>query len=1194
MQNGGGGIYTSATTLTADNIVVSNNSSSATSSLGGGGIGLSGSTANISNSIISNNTSVVYGGGIAAYSSSTLNLDNSEVTNNKVTSLSYGYGGGIWADDKSNISLTDSTISKNTGARGAGIYASQSLIVDGSDIKENQAISYGGGVLVLNQATITNTNIINNTGNSAGGIYFYNNSSEIQISDCLFDGNYGALAVFGGLSLKDSTFTNNEGDYVIFASLSAEKRELVNCKISDNNTTKSTVHVLNGNMELTDCEISNNVSGYAGGFSVDSTSSTVVFNNCLVKKNQATDNASDATGGIYAMYGNLTFNDGAIYSNKTNGSTFANDMYISSKAEVSVIAADKMIDDSISFENYMYYDKTSSEKYIDGITTDNTKSRYLTVMQNLNRDVASIDGTLYQTLEEAIENAHDGAEILLIAGENDDYGYKIMSTNSVIDKDITINLNGRTISSLDSYVFTISENGSLTITGEGDITSGIELTGKSHLTLDSKIQTISIKLEENNYITFGNDFNAEEVSITLPDATVNNFNNDSLSLDDILVVENIGAHQNIVTILGLKNSLIAYKVINNNNLYLHKEVIEGIYIDGINGNDNNSGSMNSPVKTFAKAKELLVENNMSTVYVLGTITISDTQTWDLDGLSLMRYPGYQKTLVQISTSGNLTLQNIVIDGAADYGTETDLSLITVNTGGKLTVSDGTILQNNHSHLNSALSFGGAISANGTVTLNGGLIRNCTATYGGGIYIGTSAKLTMNKGTITENSATSGGGGIAISYNGSATINDGTISYNTSDLKGGGILVGGNTAMIAQGTPTLTMYGGTIDNNTAYENGGGIYIECNSKGTIYAGNITNNVANGKGSAQYSGGGIYINGGRDGYDDGILYLYKVIITENEAAQSGGGIAGCPTGSVYIYATEGAAIYGNMATGSEDIYITSSTNLNIAMEHQKQVYISAFMLGGGANNYVYGKGSSAEGELLPYNKYLHVAFLNAKNNPSSAAIYKALQQGETIIKGNYGGSNGGGIGTNGILIVGTDEYETVSITVTKVWEDEDSSLRPDSVKVWVVQNGSKMFFIELPLDDAFTLQDEEITWEDETVGYFVNLPKYDEDGNEYIYSVVEDMEGIKNYVSSVKESDTDEHSFTITNTYVLEEPAEIGGIADATDTSNSTDASDNTIKNPTTEDNILKYVLSIPIFLIFIIGVLLCRKKLNQSKS
>jgi hypothetical protein len=93
-----------------------------------------------------------------------------------------------------------------------------------------------------------------------------------------------------------------------------------------------------------------------------------------------------------------------------------------------------------------------------------------------------------------------------------------------------------------------------------------------------------------------------------------------------------------------------------------------IYVNGSTGNDNNAGTEDSPVKTFAKAKELLQSVGGDIIYVTGAVQATgDAGTWELDGKTLARGDGYHGELIRVVQNAVLTLKNIVLDGRSDEG-----------------------------------------------------------------------------------------------------------------------------------------------------------------------------------------------------------------------------------------------------------------------------------------------------------------------------------------------------------------------------------------------------------------------------------------------------------------------------------------------------------------------------------------------
>ena len=105
----------------------------------------------------------------------------------------------------------------------------------------------------------------------------------------------------------------------------------------------------------------------------------------------------------------------------------------------------------------------------------------------------------------------------------------------------------------------------------------------------------------------------------------------------------------------------------------------------------------------------------------------------------------------------------------------------------------------------------------------------------------------------------------------------------------------------------------------------------------------------------------------------------------------------------------------------------------------------------------------------------------------------------------------------VVSVTNASPITITVTKVWDDEDDkdSLRPDSIIVNLLADGEATDY-ECELDEAGKWT---YTFED--------LPKYSEEGKEIVYSVKE--EAVEGYEEPVIEGK--DGVFTITNTHVPE---------------------------------------------------------------
>lgn len=368
--------------------------------------------------------------------------------------------------------------------------------------------------------------------------------------------------------------------------------------------------------------------------------------------------------------------------------------------------------------------------------------------------------------------------------------------------------------------------------------------------------------------------------------------------------------------------------------------------------------------------------------------------------------------------------------------------------------------------------GGIISGNATYenTCNsGGSPENG---YGGGVFtknacvsISDSASITNNRvdSNISEsfNNGLLGGGGIAYVNGGKLSITGGSVTANYSHEAAGGVYAG-----FYNQTIEFEMTGGTIAGNVA-ENaeGGGLRIaggdNTGTMATISAGEnskiyITNNkTMTGKDrGGDWGGGGVFIQKG------GKLNIVKTLIAENEAGGWGGGVGACPTGETIVSHSNGAAIYNNKDNNGEHYSAggygknEDSNSEYITEPFKKSGHKDFFLVRkkDGANStiaVVLGKmlgGDSAgwqgtcDGEKITIEpnggaeaKYM----FGLEAHPTADAMGKAQTAATTIISGNYSYTHGGGIMTNGDLVVGEVKdlsvYPSMKLNATKVLKDE-----------------------------------------------------------------------------------------------------------------------------------------------------------------
>ena len=368
------------------------------------------------------------------------------------------------------------------------------------------------------------------------------------------------------------------------------------------------------------------------------------------------------------------------------------------------------------------------------------------------------------------------------------------------------------------------------------------------------------------------------------------------------------------------------------------------------------------------------------------------------------------------------------------------------------------------------------------------------TKGATVTISGSANITNNRveAHVTNkdiyNKGLLGGGGIASTSSdkkGSLTMTGGSVTANYSKEAGGGIYAGFWGQVFA-----FTMTGGTIAGNKSVNGeGGGLRIaggdnhgmqatiEASPNSRIY---ITNNTTmtgedldkDGERGGDWGGGGVFIQKG------GKLNIFKTLITNNRAGGWGGGVGACPTGETIVSHSNGAAIYdntdnvdqnGNKLTAVDQdgnmvpAYHYSAGGDNKNEDHNEKDYVTPTFQDSGHKDFflvrnkdnatstiavVLGKmlgGESAgwqgtcDGEKITIdaNGGAEAKWMfGLAANPSDTAKSYAQRDATTIISGNYSYTHGGGIMTNGDLVVGEVSdlrvYPSMKLIATKALVD------------------------------------------------------------------------------------------------------------------------------------------------------------------
>ena len=430
-------------------------------------------------------------------------------------------------------------------------------------------------------------------------------------------------------------------------------------------------------------------------------------------------------------------------------------------------------------------------------------------------------------------------------------------------------------------------------------------------------------------------------------------------------------------------------------------------------------------------------NDGHVIFSQGTVNISGGYVTNGSG------GGWGGGLCMATGSLNMTGGVIAANKAAAGGG------VFANFGATLNLAGGIITGN--------ATYGNAI--NKLDDTDGGGYGGCVYTKGAKVTISGSACITNNRvnDSVTGNlynNGLLGGGGIACTHGGTLSIANGLITANYSHEAGGGVYAGFHNQPI-----TFSMTGGTIaGNESANAEGGGLRISKGTTGVIGTESGTSNkvyITNNKTMTGESRGGDWGGGGVFVQTNGTLNLRAALVTKNEAGGWGGGIGACPTGQTIVTHTNGSAIYSNTDHGenssaggngknedSQSKYITdtfkTAGHQDFFLVRNKDgadktiAVVLGKMLGGGSAGWQ----GTCDGNPITIDpnggaeaKYM----FGLEAHPSPDAINKAQAAATTIISGNYSYTHGGGIMTNGDLIVGEvtklDVYPAIKVKANKV---------------------------------------------------------------------------------------------------------------------------------------------------------------------
>lgn len=839
--------------------------------------------------------------------------------------------------------------------------------------------------------------------------------------------------------------------------------------------------------------IQGNTSDYAGAIY---NTGSMELNHTIIKSNISTAQlSSESVGGVYSSGALFALNSGALYGNtnedEKNKFTSAQDLLIRASKAARVLPAAQMYDPEVTdagyFADYRWIDVSKISNKVETGGLEGVKSsdgKYKAIVYDDREIVAKVGDEGFSTLKEALQKAGNGGMIDLVPQKYEGLDNAVLLEQEItLNKNITIRMNGASIKTTTDLnrLFKVGKGCKLTLKGNGDIFGRIQVLKGAELSLDGNVriyvQTENIATTQDAYIPVVN-----EGTVTVsPEA----------ELDRLLIRQ-----KGTLKAEGKIKELGINYAVNMQENVLHNEVGKLT----IHGFSESKPSHILKVKDGFRADEILYSSVAIQQGSQGDVTLIQGESSDYlatakENISVVFSD--KKNFAVIETEGN----NVV--------------LLKESTDGVYLAGSGNDAKDGKTSANKVKTFARAkelleeygwnkIYVVGTVAIDNEqewelkegqrLMRYPTYTAGALVQVNAKGALTLKNITIdgAYSVGISASAPLVVVKGGVCNIEDGTVlqnNKNTTNNLSSAVNYGG--AVYSEGT--VQMNGGTIAGNQAYV-GGGVFV---NSGTFILsdGEIRNNTATGKDSAKHypSAGG------------GVLFLKNVAIRENTSRSgSGKALAACPTSKVTIHVTDGAAIYDNKpvkSSGISDLYIKSG-NYGSYQGHPS-IKISPFMLGGGAYHW-----KDSSGRELPLNGIKLVygdqlaAFTEATANNITASEDDFLVK----IQNNKAWTQGGGIGTNGNVIIGSETGELVDIDIEKIWEKVSYDYQKPEVDMEILRgvegqepaNQEKVGFVRLTEKDG---------WKASVKG----LPKVSQNGETYIYGIREVENG---YLSEIGE--------------------------------------------------------------------------------
>ncbi|MBQ7230939.1 MAG: hypothetical protein IJX04_08610, partial [Oscillospiraceae bacterium] len=582
--------------------------------------------------------------------------------------------------------------------------------------------------------------------------------------------------------------------------------------------------------------------------------------------------------------------------------------------------------------------------------------------------IAAVNKTGYASIADAVAAAAAGDVITVLVDH-------AVDATVVIDKAVTIDLNGKTVTSAGD-VFEVKAGATVTINGEGSVKGGTNGVGSWTAVWANGGDVV---INGGTY-SVGGDTSAtdtthqNDVIYTKNGGTVVINGGTFLNDGTVWTLNENDANRGTITVKGgtFQNWDPANNVSEGEGTDFVAEGYESIYNEADNtwtvSKIYNYVAQVDETKYESLAEAVAAANELgtATVTLLKDVTLGEkltiTGNVTIEGAyTITRAADYTGTLFSVPAEATLILKDVVVDGNNDWVFHEEEYKAQVMSGGR--VSNSSVCYTTYEE-GAPVATATVVSINGNVILDGATFQNHVGSTVFGVASG--ATLTMNDAVVTHNTKNGSSVVADVAAGGTWTINgetkitnnhnhagNGTLSYmkGTTIMNGGeisgntGVDNNGSVFMLYGGSAYFEMNGGIVADNWSlfgthngwnpafyvYGNGATFVmndgvIENNTSSTVPG--IANNGTNGK--IEINGGVIRNNDSTNDLNGADLYSYCPVTIEEGVVLTGtarfyGTVEnnGTLEGGMYL---GGSAVAGGTGTVTGVTCVFANTNVTI----------------------------------------------------------------------------------------------------------------------------------------------------------------------------------------------------------------------------------------------------------------------------